>query len=225
MQAAQSGQSEHKQALAQLLSDYWYPLYAYLRRSGKLHEEAEDLIQEFFAHLIEKEVLSDISSGGRGRFRNFLLVCLKNFVINHWQKQSALKRGGNKKHLSLDFDQKTEYYSFHPSDDLTPERAFDRAWAIEIINHSLQKVAQSWHDSGKGEQFRCLRVFLLPEDQTPPYRETAEQLGVSVSALKVTIHRLKAEFRKALCAEVSDTLLRGDLLEDELNRLFSALSA
>ena len=212
-----------QEALAELLSQNWYPLYAFLKRSGKPDDEIEDLIQGFYLRILDSDLLTSVDQHRRGRFRSFLLVCLKNFVANEWQRDQAVKRGGNWKKLSLDLSTANERYQIEPSHDLTPQRAFDRAWALDMLDRSLQEIADRWQASGKGRKFDLLKGYLLHTDSLPR-DEVAAELNMTPAALKVAVHRLRAEFRSALCRQVAETLDRDDLLEDEINRLFSALS-
>ena len=223
LQAADEGSPAQREALTQLLKDNWFPLYTYLRRSGRTADEAEDLIQGFCTRLIEKNLLSGVEGRHRGRFRSFLLVCLKNYVTDEWKKSVAIKRGGKDKPVSIDAGEADRRYLVEPSHELTPDKAFDRAWAVELLQRSIDTLHQTWQDNGKGDQFTVLKTYLLPDDQVPSYADTAEQLGMNLDTLKVTIHRLRGEFRRILCAQVSETLGREDLLEDEINHLFSAL--
>ena len=223
LQASSLNEAERREALTELLSQNWYPLYAFLRRSGKAPQEAEDLIQGFCLHVIEKNVFAGRTEHRRSRFRSFLLKCLKNFMANEWSRQQAAKRGGGRPSFSLDFSSADQRYQREPSHSATAERAFDRAWAIELIERSLQQLAAKWAESGKQAEFEILKTCLLGTEQAPR-QEVADRLGVSTNTLKVTIHRLKAEFRKELCLQVADTLDRDDLLEDEISFLFSSLS-
>lgn len=223
LQAGSEQSPIQQKALAQLLRDNWFPLYAFVRKSGKSSEEAEDLIQGFFAKLLEKNLLAGIQDGQRGRFRNFLLVCLKNFINDQWKKNSAAKRGGGQQTISIDANEADLRIEFEPFHELTPEKVFDKAWALEVVQRSLQRVQHAWQVAGKAESFETFKPYLLPEDQTPSYEETATALQISASALKVKIHRLRAEFRRALCEEVAETLGTEDFLEDEINQLFSAI--
>jgi len=185
LQVANSANQEQRQeALAELVSLNWFPLYTFLRRSGKQADEAEDLIQGFFARLIEKKTLEHLEGPERGRFRNFLLVCLKR-----------------------------------------SETAFDRSWALDVIDRGLESVSEAWTAAGKSDRFEMLKVYLSASHESPSYRDVSEKMGVSEGALRVMVHRLRADFRQAICDIVADTLESGDLLEDEINHLFSALNS
>lgn len=223
LQAANLSNEARRAALAELMSQTWYPLYSFARRTGKSHEEAEDLVQGFCLHVFEKNILEGLGPHRRSRFRSFLITCLKNYIANDWNRQQASKRGGNKKLLSLDFSQADQRYQLEPEHNLTAQRAFDRAWAIELIERSLRQLADNWSEGGKKAEFDVLKTCLLGQE-TASRQETADRLGMSANRLKVTIHRLKAEFRQELCRNVAETLDREDLLEDEISFLFSALS-
>lgn len=223
VRAADTDSTVRREALAELLSQNWYPLYVYLRRSGKPEQEIEDLIQGFYLRILETDMFSGVEQHHRGRFRNFLLVCLKNYLTNEWHRDQALKRGGGKRILSINLSDADKCFKYDPSHNLTPERAFDRAWAMGMIERSLQEIAQRWHEAGKGERFELLKVCLTQIDASPR-KELAEKLGISTETLKVAVHRLRNEFRAALCRQVAETLGRDDLLEDEINLLFSSLT-
>lgn len=228
LRAAGQKSPERNAAMAELLSQNWYPLYAFLRRSGKQSAEIEDLVQGFYAHVLENDLLGKVEYHRQGRFRNFLLVCLKNYQANQWQREQAIKRGGGKSHVSIthipvDLSAADRRYQREPDHELTPERAFERAWAIEMIDRSMQSVANRWRENGKAEKFESLKGFLI-QTESLSRDEVAEKLKLSPGALKLAIHRLRAEFRQTLCQQVVETLERDDLLEDEINLLFSALS-
>ena len=224
IQASDTNSPERISALSELMQANWFPLYTFLRRSGKQAHEAEDLIQGFFTKFLERNLLEGVHGAKRGRFRNFLLICLKHYVASEYRKLNAQKRGGGAKHLAIDFEDADRRFKIEPHHELTPERAFDRSWAVEIVQRGLDRVGRAWHASGKGEKFEALKVFLVADDQAPSQENVAENLGMPASTLRVNIHRLRGDFRKAICAEVADTLEKGDLLEDEINHLFSALN-
>ena len=227
LRAAGADSPERNAALAELLTQNWYPLYAFLRRSGKQPAEIEDLVQGFYAHVLENDLLLKVEQHRQGRFRNFMLVCLKNYEANQWQRGQAIKRGGGKTHMSLtpspiDLSAADRKYQIEPAHDLTPQRAFERAWAMELLERSLRIVAKHWEEKGKADKFESLKGFLIQTEKIPR-DEVAAKLNLSPGALKLAIHRLRAEFRQTLCQEVAQTLDRDDLLEDEINLLFSAL--
>ena len=223
LQASGEDSPLQREALAKLLQDNWFPLYVFVRRSGKSAEEAEDLIQGFFTKLLEKKMLASVEGASRGRFRNFLLVCLKNFIRDQWKKSSATKRGGGQCPVSIDYREADRRMKLEPFHEQTPESAFDKAWGLEVVQRSLQEVQANWSNSGNAEMFEVLKAHLLPEDQVPSYTDTAAILKLNLSTLKAKIHRLRAEFRRVLCAQIADALGKHDVLEDEINQLFSAI--
>lgn len=223
LQASGADSPSKHAALSQLLQDNWFPLYTFVRRSGKSSEEAEDLIQGFYTKLLETNLLATVEGASRGRFRNFLLICLKNFINDQWKKSSAIKRGGHQKIVSIDCQEADRRIAMEPVDRLTADRAFDRAWALEMVQRTLQRVRSDWKAAGKLETFEILKPHLLPESQVPTYTQTAQALELTLATVKIRIHRLKGEFRRALCAEICETLGNEEFLEDEINHLFSAI--
>lgn len=222
LQAGNENDADRRAALSELLTANWYPLYSFLRRTGKPHQETEDLIQGFCLHIVEKNTLAGVSQRSRSRFRSYLLACLKNYVANQQQYQRAIKRGGDQAPLSLDFKRADERFSNEPAQHDPPEKAYDRIWALDLINRTLNVVATQWAEAGKQNQFEHLKCFLLG-NEVESREQTAADLGITTNALKVTIHRLRAEFRRELCAQVAETLGKHDLLEDEISFLFVAL--
>jgi RNA polymerase sigma factor (sigma-70 family) len=207
-----------------MLQLYCYPLYTYLRRQGHNMHEAEDLLQAFIARMLEKEFLQDVAAG-RGRFRNFLLVSLRRFVASEQERASAQKRGGQSALHSLDSQEADRRYASDPAHELTAERLFDRAWALQLLHQALARLNESWQSAGKAEVFNTLKGFLLPQHGEGSYRQAAQRLGMTEGAVKTAVHRLRAQFRQILCEQVAATLDRDELLEDEIHRLFAALRA
>ena len=221
LQASSDDDLVRKQALSELVNQNWYPLYSFLRHSGKSSEQAEDSLQGFFVRVIEKNVLAGIRPHQRSRFRSFLLACLKNFVSNEIKHERAAIRQGSQKILSIDFEQADEKFQLEALDSTTPQQAYDRAWAVEQIQVALLEVHDHWNESGKGDQFELLKGCLI-EGEHFSRDEIASALNISKETLKVRIHRLRGEFRNALYRVVAQTLDDTELLEDEINQLFSA---
>ena len=223
LRAASGNQQQRQEALSELLTQNWYPLYTYLRHSGKPAAEAEDLVQGFFVRVMERDLLSSVDPSRQGRFRNFLLVCLKRFVSGERRFDQALKRGGGTRTLSIDAADAERRYQLEPVNAQTADIAFERAWAVELIERSLKTLERQWKTAGDDAQFQLLKGCLTTGAGGDRVA-IAEQLGISRESLRVRIHRLRAEFRQVLCSEVAETLGREDLLEDEINLLFLALS-
>jgi RNA polymerase sigma-70 factor (ECF subfamily) len=223
LQAGDQNSPFRQQALADLLQAYWYPLYGYIRRQGYQADAAEDLLQAFMANILEKNSFRSVREG-QGRFRNFILVCLRNFLASESERTRALKRGGNAQTLSLDFNDANARYQLEPSHNVTAERLFERDWALDIIEKAFARLAADWAQSGKQLQFQVLSKYLSATRPAPSYAEAAAQLGATEGAVKTAVHRLRGQFRQILCDEVFTTLGNDDLLEDEIRHLFSALA-
>lgn len=217
--AGDSQNPDSRAALADLCQDYWYPLYAYLRRRGYPQEEAEDLVQGFFAQLLEKNYLK-AADRERGRFRSFLLTALKNYAANEWDRRTAKKRGGSTPTLSLDFENAEGRYTIEPADERTPEQEFDRGWATAQLEQVLARMRTEAGDDD--QRFALLQGFLTGEGEDLPYREVAERLDMSEGAVKVAVHRLRQRFGAVLREEVARTLADPADVDDELRHLFAA---
>jgi len=211
-----------KAALADLCQAYWYPLYAFLRRRGTSAEDARDLTQGFFATLLEKDYLAD-ADPDRGRFRSFLLTALSRFAAKEHDRAAAQKRGGHKQILSIDFREGERRYQHEPADNWTPERIFERRWALTLLDRTLARLRQEHADTGKLTQFEGLKVFLTGDSGAPPLRQVAEQLGLTEGAVKVAIHRLRQKYRELLRSEIAQTVAAKDDVDDELSLLLAAL--
>ena len=219
--AGQQGEAS-KVALADLCQAYWYPLYAFLRRRGSSTEDASDLTQGFFAVLLEKGYLSD-ADPERGRFRSFLRTAVARFAAKEHDRAAAQKRGGGQRLLSIDFGEGERRYQREPADDWTPERIFERRWAITLLDRTLAQLRQEHTAAGKLDQFDAFKVFLTGEAGAPPLRQVAEQLGMTEGATKVAVHRLRQKYRELLRAEIAQTVAIQDDVDDELSLLLAAL--
>jgi len=217
-----SPQANH--ALAQLCQNYWVPLYTYLRKKGHQPAEAEDIVQAFLARLIEKASLAALDPN-RGRFRSFLIASLQNFVANLRDQELAQKRGGNVKKFSLDFNTAEEACHREPWTDLTPEKIFDRQWAIDLLNLVLSRLADEYAKSGKARLFEQLRPALTGDAQALEYAEIASELHISADAVKMAVSRLRKRYRGLLRQNIADTVASPEDVDDELRHLFAALSS
>lgn len=203
--AGDLSQPQCRAALEQLCEAYWYPLYAYLRRRGYAADTAEDLVQGFFATLLQNDVLQQVDQR-RGRFRGFLLAAMRHYVGRYHQAERAQKRGGHLRQLSLDFADAERRWSVESADCQTPEAAFDRQWALELLRRVLHAIAEEYHAAGKGEWFETLECYLTPAAELPSYAALASRLGVSTTAAKVAVHRLRQTYRRRLEAEIAATV-------------------
>lgn len=218
--ARPSPQSEA--ALATLCETYWFPLYAYVRRLGYSAHDAQDLTQGFFARFLEKDYLKDVAHN-RGKFRSFLLVALKHFLSHQRESARAQKRGGGRVAFSLDFQGAEDRYRLEPADLETPERLYQRRWALMLLDRVIGRLEHEHRTAGKLESFAILKEFLTAGDASPPYRQVAEALGISPGAVKVAVHRLRRRYRELLKDEIAQTVTEPTEVDDELRELFAAV--
>ena len=201
---------------------YWYPVYAFIRRGGADADTAEDRTQGFFAHLLEKKTWKS-ADPGRGRFRSFLLGALKRYVLDERDRTMALKRGGGREILPLDTADFEQRYRVEPRTEDSPERMFSRRWALETLERALARLSQELERSPDPERSRRLAACLTGNGDTPSSRELAVELGMTESAVRVAIHRLRKRFGTILRREVARTLSDPGSVDDELRYLFSCL--
>jgi RNA polymerase sigma-70 factor (ECF subfamily) len=211
------------EALAGLCSLYWYPLYAYVRRRGHGADEAHDLTQEFFARLLERDFLAGVDRG-KGKFRAFLLAACSHFLANERDRVRAKKRGGGRAILSLSAADAEGRYSAEPADALTPEKLFERRWAMALLQQVMTRLRDEFEAKDKGRLFDRLRGFLVGE-KGAGYRQAADELGLSEGAVKVAVHRLRQRYRELLHAEIGRTVGAPEEVEEEVRALFAALGS
>lgn len=208
-------------ALEELCRTYWYPLYAFVRRRGCSKEDAEDLVQGFFGRFLEGNDLAGLDRE-RGKFRAFLLAALKHFLANEWDKSQRLKRGGGATVLSLDWQEADTRYQIEPVDNLTPDKLFDRAWAVTLLEQVILRLHDECSAAGKVEQFECLRPFLTLDNGAASCAEAAVTLQMTETAVRVAVHRLRRRYRELLRDEIAQTLAEPQQLDEELRALFAA---
>ena len=221
LQATRAGHHS-SQALASLCETYWYPIYAYIRRQGYAAEEARDLTQEFFVRVVERHSLRG-ANPVQGRFRAFLLGSVRHFLSNERRSDRALKRGGGRRPLAFELDSAEGRYQIERRDELTPEKLFDRRWAMRLLDRALTRVRDKHLASGKPEVFDRLKEFLTGDGSGEPHAEIARALGVTVGSVKVSIHRLRRQFREALVAEIAQTLTDPSDVDEEIRHLLDAI--
>jgi RNA polymerase sigma factor (sigma-70 family) len=208
-------------ALETLCQAYWYPVYAYLRRRTPQADDAQELTQAFFAHLLERNALA-AADPDRGRFRAFLLTACKNFLANERERAHAQKRGGHVRHLSLDFESGEARLQLEAADRFTPDRLFERQWALTLLDRVLQLLRAEFVKQGRERNFDLLKVYLGgpgPES----YAALGVQLDMSEGAARVAVHRLRRRYREILREEISETVATPDEIDDEIRNLFAAL--
>jgi len=219
--AAGGDASRAAPALARLCSAYWYPIYAFTRRQGRTPHDAQDLTQEFFAQLIERESLAGVVRE-RGRFRTWLLGSLKHFLANQWHRSQREKRGGGVAFVSLDDDAERRYLK-EPIDPRTDEGSFDRIWALTVVERALTRLEEEWREAGRHDQFRILKGALTGDRAS--YADLAAAMQTSEGTVRVTIHRLRNRYRNLLRSEISQTVADSADADDELRQLFAALGS
>lgn len=211
-----------REALAALCAAYWSPLYAYVRRRGFQAAEAQDVTQDFFARLLEKQSLERVNRE-KGRFRAFLLASLKNHLANFRRDERAQKRRPSGGLLPLDFAAAEQRYRQEPVDRFTPEKLFERRWALALLQRTLERLQGEYEKSGKAALFERLKEYLTADRSKASYAQTAAELDLSEGAVKVAVHRLRRRYRELLRREVAQTVAGPDELEEELLSLFQAL--
>ncbi|MHC1769284.1 MAG: RNA polymerase sigma factor [Verrucomicrobiia bacterium] len=221
--ACQGSDSDAQPALEQLCRSYWYPLYAHVRRRGYSREDAEDLTQAFFARLLTHQSLR-VADPSRGRFRCFLLAGLNHFLANEWVKARAEKRGGARSHLSFDTAIGEQLYDREGSRELDPEELYERAWALQFLDHVRARMRQLYADEGKADRYEALERFLPGEEDPPSYAQAAAELGVPEGTLKADVHRMKRRYGELLREEVAHTVTSPGQVDDELRHLITVLS-
>ena len=221
--AGRNDTARARDALARLCQTYWHPLYAYVRRLGHSPPDAQDLTQEFFARLLEKNYLAGADES-RGRFRSFLLASLKHFLANEWDKASAQKRGGGQTLIPIDFNAAETSCCFEPADNTTPEKIFERRWALTLLDQVLRRLRAEHVRDGKEKLFEQLKSTLTEASRSVAYAEIARRLDTTEGAVKVAVHRLRQRYREVLRAEIAETVASPGEVEDELRNLFAALS-
>jgi RNA polymerase sigma factor (sigma-70 family) len=211
-----------RQALATLCADYWYPLYAYTRRRGHQPAEAQDLTQGFFLHLLEKDTLQ-AAAQSRGRFRSFLLTSLHHYITNEWRHNQTLKRGGGRHILSLDLEEGERRYHLEPTDEMTPEKIYERRWAMTLLNKAVETLREEYAHSERLHLFDALKAYLGGQESTIPYRDLALRLGTTEGAVKVAVHRLRQRCRDRLRRTIAQTVAEEEEIDEELRYLFQAI--
>lgn len=212
---------EMELALAELCAAYWYPLYAFVRRKGHAREEAEDITQAFYVELLEKHTLHAADSS-RGRFRTFLLSALTNFIANWHRHRATEKRGAGRVPFSIDFAVAEEKLGHQPVDELTPQKVFERTWAMELLASAMKSVEEQYRATDKQAVFSVLQPCLNGTN-VRSLKEIAADLEVSEGAAKVALHRLRQRFGDQLRLQIARTLQDPQQVDDELRALFAAI--
>lgn len=221
--AAAGGTTEPAQrALQVLCTDYWYPIYVYVRRKGHEPEQAKELTQEFFAQLIAKEKLRLVDRT-KGKFRSFLLAMLDYFLAREWSRAHRQKRGGHITFVPLSSEDPEERYSHEPADRETPERAFFRQWALTVLEQAMNLLETESRAAGKAPLFNAVKELLSMEQDSPAYADLGRQLSMGEGALRMAVMRLRRRYGELLREEVRRTVSDPGEVEAELRFLLGAV--
>jgi RNA polymerase sigma-70 factor (ECF subfamily) len=224
--SAKSETTGCQEAFAELCRLYWYPLYAFIRHRGYSSEDAQDLAQGFFLHLLERKALSRIDRS-KGKFRSFLLASLQNYLSNQAQRARSVRRGGKAQIVYLDFEGAEDRYGMEPVEALTPEKIFDARWAMALLGQATKKLSREYQAQGKDTIFETLKMFLDPINckELPTYEDVADQLKISVGSLKTLIHRLRKQYTALVREEISRTVSDSADVDAEIHQLCESLIA
>jgi len=224
MAAGRPKSASYRQALETLCRTYWFPLYAYLRRHGCNSHQAQDYTQAFFTALLTKGGLG-LADPKRGKFRSFLLSSLKHFLSNERARARAKKRGGGRKTLSLDFDSAESRYVLEPRDELSPEKLFERSWALTVLDRTMARLQAEAVKTNKMKSFERLKSYLIADKDSAPYHRAADELDITEGAVRIAVHRLRRRYRELLRDEIAQTVTSDDQIDEEIRDLFTALGS
>jgi RNA polymerase sigma-70 factor (ECF subfamily) len=225
----QAGKAEadeaRSKALATFSETYWPPLYTFVRRRGYASADAQDIVQGFFAHLLEKNTLSR-ADREKGKLRTFLLGALQNYLLKQRERMSAMKRGGGQQIVSFDDQLIDAEAAMHATMHLSEVTSYDAAWASSVVARAWKNVRDRFADEGKADSFDALRPFVAGGTAQPPdQQEVAERLGTTVENLRVSLSRLRQRYRHALRAEVASTVSDPKDIDSELHYLYQVLTS
>ena len=221
--AAGADTTQAQAALEHLCRIYWYPIYHFVRRQGHSMHDAQDFTQEFFARLLGKKWIAGADQS-RGRFRSFVLLVLKRFLAVEWRRANASKRAGDRHCLPLPLDTAETRYTREPADTNTPEQAFEKQWALTLLETVLHELRVEYEQDGKGRWFEALKLCLMGSRESQPYAALAATLDMSEGAVKVAVHRLRERYRERLKAEIAHTVASPADVNNEMRHLIRVLS-
>jgi RNA polymerase sigma-70 factor (ECF subfamily) len=223
LQAGRPKAPGYEQALETLCRSYWFPLYAYLRRQGYSNQQAEDYTQAFFCRILEKKVIG-MADSKRGKFRSFLLSTLKHFISDEYDRARAQKRGGGRRILSIDFNGAENQYALEPAHGLSPEKLFDKSWALTVLERTMSRLKAEMASQNKQDLFEHLKIYLTVEKDSVPYRDKADKLDMTEGNVRTAVHRLRGRYRKLLRDEIAQTVAAENQVDEEIDDLFNALA-
>ena len=219
--SAQRDSPQAVAALEELCRAYWYPIYAFVRHRGHGPQEAEDLVQAFFARFLERHLLDHVDRS-KGRFRSFLLTVLKHFLADEWDRSMACKRGGRVHFLSVEAGE-SRYWEEAASGS-SPEQLYEQRWACVLLERVMKQLEHALADAGKDQFFRALKPFLVGESRSVAYARLATELGVTEGALKMKVRRMRRHYQQLLRQEIAQTVASPEEVDDEIRYLFRVLS-
>jgi RNA polymerase sigma-70 factor (ECF subfamily) len=222
LQAGDAASPQAGEALEELCRTYWYPLYAYVRRRGYAPEDAQDLTQAFFLHLLQGPFLTRADQT-KGKFRSYLLGAFEHFLAKEWRRAHRQKRGGRRAIVALDAEPGEDRYSLEPGCELTPETLYNQTWALTLLEKAITALQAEWVAADKGRLFEELKSLLDGERPETPYSDLAVRLGMGEGALRMAAHRLRKRYGQLLREEIAQTLASPDEIDAEIRFLFAAL--
>ena len=221
--AGQSDSAEALGALERLCRAYWYPLYVYVRRQGYSTEDAQDLTQGFFQKLLRKDYLTK-TDPDKGRFRAFLIASLKHYLADQRDWERAAKRGGGRAVLSLDAEEAEDRYRLEPVDSMTPERLYERRWALTSLEQARRRLREEFVAAGKIDLYDYLKAVESGDGQPASYAVAGRRLGLSEGAIKSAALRLRRRYGELLRQEISQTVARVSDIDEEIRYLLKVIS-
>jgi RNA polymerase sigma-70 factor (ECF subfamily) len=212
-----------ERAMTALCQEYWYPVYAFIRRKGNRPHDAQDLAQEFFGRLIEKEFLRNVDRQ-KGRFRTFLLTAVQRFLCNQWEHSQAQKRGGGATTISWDHELAENLYLQEPADSQSPEKLFDRRWALTLLEAAMKDLEAEYARADRAELFRVLQRFIVGEAGHGDYAGAATSLELTEGNARQWVLRMRRRYGERLRERIAETVETDAAVEEELRSLYAALS-
>jgi RNA polymerase sigma factor (sigma-70 family) len=222
LSAREQPSAQSAAALETLCRTYWPPLYAYVRRQGHSPADAQDLTQEFFARLLQKDYLRSVARE-KGKFRTFLLVMFTRFLADEWDKARTQKRGGGKV-FCVDWASAETRFLQQPVEHLTPEKVYEQRWALTLLEQVYAQLEREYKEEGRGALFEALRFALTGSRSAVPYLELARQLQTTDGAVRVAVHRLRQRYRELLRQTIAETVSSPAEVEEELRHLLQAVA-
>jgi RNA polymerase sigma factor (sigma-70 family) len=224
LEAGRSSSVQSAEALERLCQTYWYPLYAYVRRRGFNPHEAEDLTQEFFARFLAGDYVAN-AAPTKGRFRHYLMSALNHFLCDAWDYERRLKRAGNRQAISIDAQTSDGRYQLEPYHDWSPDRLFERRWALTLLDQVLTQLNLEYERGDKARLFQQLKPFLTGDEEETSYADVAREQEMSEGAVRVAVHRLRQRFGELFRSEVAHTVSSPEEVAEEMRHLLEVLGA